>query len=813
MRNTFARFCIAAALVLAFPASTLGAIEVTVDDTVAGLGATAYIPDLPTGAEAQAVFRLPGGGERSSRVERGSDGVARADLPATDSTKAGAYTVDILAGAATLGSANFDVVPDSVDAANSDVRVDRASIDTDGADAATVTVTLRDRYGNVLPGRPVTLVASRKSDQVEPIEPQTDASGAQRFYVYTDVPGHLSLRAIDLLSGVVVESTAEIDAGNPRAIGGTYDYYAPAAAPAYAPYAAPYPVYTPAVDTRTFYTDARRPPSYASFLGQVTGTFDVISGFEVKAPAELPIGEEAPKVTLRAVDRSGKTVESYLGTVVFSSTDPEAILPNFGEYTFKERDLGQKEFPLVLRFESPGPQTVRIQDKVDPSIYGEVTVNVAGGGGSSVGGVIIITSHKDGDVVSTTDITLKGTGPEYTNLTVMGGVADVQTDTDGIGNFTANIRLSPSQKDFTIRVRDDQGNFDSGPLRLVLDTDPPELGAITFDPAEPEEGESVLVRVETDAGLPKVVFLLDDAAADRPTATLAANPDDARIYQAFFPAPAPGEHRATIIATDASGNAREVRAMFTVKNRGLPIVEGLSAQARTNAVALQWDPVPEQVTGYRVYVGEQEGTFDYSLDTGRPVTKATVAGLRPGTTYYFAVTALRDEMESMEKSRVIDVQTPGLTLRLREGDTALRLEWEFPDDIELSGFALEYYVEGDEDVRDERLLEGGARSYTLRDLFNGYPYVVRLTPISITGNTLDDLSAEIIGTPNGPVTGFRAGPSDPVPFNPAAAVLPRVPEHSQEGLPSLIVVGALGAATLFVLHRSRRKKVYSPSPR
>lgn len=811
MRNTFARFLIAATLTLSLPVSALGAIRIDVEDTVAGLGATAFAPDLPTGADAQAVFGIPGGGERTVRVERGADGVARADLAASDSTKAGSYTVELRAGASVLGAASFTVVPDSVDAAMSDVRIDRSVIDTDGADAATVTVTLRDRYGNALTGRPVTLVASRKSDQVEPVEPQTDASGSQRFYVYTDMPGHLSLRAIDLLSGVVLESTAEIDAGNPRAVGGTYDYYAPQA-PVYAPYPSPYASYAPPADTRTFYTDGRRAPSYGNFLGQVTGTFDVVDHFEVTAPAELPIDEEAPKITLRAVDRQGRSVENYLGTAVFTSTDPDAILPNFGEYTFKERDLGQKEFPLVLRFKTPGAQTVRIEDKTDPSIRGEATINVASGGDSGAAGTIVITSHKDGDVVSTTDITIKGTGPEYTNLTVMGGTRDVQSDTDGIGNFEAVIQLAPDQQDFTIRVRDDQGKFDSGPLHLVLDKNPPEVGAITFDPSEPEEGENVLVRVETDPDLPKVVFLLDDATADRPTATLTANPDDARIYQAFFPAPGPGEHQVSIIASDASGNPREVRAVLVVKTRGLPVVAGLTAQARTNAVALQWDPVPEQVTGYRVYVGEQEGTFDYSLDTGRPVTKATVAGLRPGTTYYFAVTALRDTMESMEKSQVLNVQTPGLTLRIREGDTAMRLEWEFPDDIELSGFLLQYHVDGDEDVQEERLLEGSARTYTLRDLFNGYAYVVRLTPISVTGDRLDELSAEVTGTPNGPANGFRAGPSDPAPFNLAAAVLPRVPEHSQEGLPSIIVIGVIGAATMAVLYRSRRK-VYSQRPR
>jgi hypothetical protein len=65
----------------------------------------------------------------------------------------------------------------------------------------------------------------------------------------------------------------------------------------------------------------------------------------------------------------------------------------------------------------------------------------------------------------------------------------------------------------------------------------------------------------------------------------------------------------------------------------------LSQSALASQVKLAWDPNSESdLAGYRLYYGTASRTYGPSIDLGN-VTKFTLAGLSPGQTYYFALTA------------------------------------------------------------------------------------------------------------------------------------------------------------------------------
>jgi hypothetical protein len=65
-----------------------------------------------------------------------------------------------------------------VDPALSSFSASAYTIRTDGVDVATLVVTARDRCGNLLPGRPVTLISSRPGvDVISPLTGITDLSG------------------------------------------------------------------------------------------------------------------------------------------------------------------------------------------------------------------------------------------------------------------------------------------------------------------------------------------------------------------------------------------------------------------------------------------------------------------------------------------------------------------------------------------------------------------------------------------------------------------------------------------------------------
>ena len=274
-----------------------------------------------------------------------------------------------------------------------------------------------------------------------------------------------------------------------------------------------------------------------------------------------------------------------------------------------------------------------------------------------------------------------------------------------------------------------------------------------------------------------------------------------------------------IRALDKAGNSAEVRMQLTVEPKALPVVTGLRATAKIEQVDLTWTPVSEDVEGYRIYVGTEPGNYSSYLDSPDQRGGATVGGLKPGTTYIFAVTAIAGDRESKEKSAETTATALGLTLDVTPQDGGLMLEWSSLDsDIPLSSFILEYGVEAG-NLTEKRTLNGDLRAYALRDLLNDVTYVLKLTPVTTTGDLLEDLAAEGGGMPSGTGIGFRTTPVDPAPFPitsngpgggrqipPSGTVHSGAPATPGTGLPPIAwwIAGSL-AAVAFYVHAQRRK--------
>ncbi len=785
MSRTFLK-TVATMVALAMPMSSLAAAFLSADDSIAGIGLSIGLTGASTNDALDIVVTDPMGSAMRIPVQTDASGKATAILPGAKAERAGTYTARAVKGTSEVAApVSVQVEADSADAYVSSVQTWTPVISPDGRDRGEVSVTMRDQYGNALEGRTVTLVSSRSEDRVTALSSKTDSTGTQHFSVTTTKEGTMTLRAIDLLSAVTVNQTAEIRAGNTAAVGG-YDTVAAA------------PLTSHDSQGRRFY-----------FNAQVAPAFDVIDRFEVTVPAQMTPGEEAPTITVRAVDRSGKTVENYTGTVRFVTTDPQATVPNFGTYTFMSRDLGQKSFALALTFRTPGPQTFRVEDANDAGIFGEGTVQV-GAGGSAQGSIEVV-SHKDGDYVNSLTITVEGRGPRLANLIVMGGDRDYTGSTDDSGNFSIPVTLSPSQRDFTLRVRDDQGRNDSGSIHLILDQDKPSIDIIQFAPENPEEGEKVLVIVQSEPRLARAMLRLADRVNGSPTEiTLSENPTQSGSYQGFFTAPAADVYQPTVTIMDKAGNVTELSAQLVVGGKVLPQVVNVQAEPRVDAVELTWDPVPGEVSGYRIYIGDKDNNYLYTLDTGRVITKATVKGLTQGQNYSFAVTALRGSQESEEKSEPVSAQVLGFTLEITPQDSALRVEWtSLTTDLPLSSFILAYGTSGD-NLSEERTLNGELRDTIVRDLLPGVTYFLRITPVTVTGDKLDELAADGSGTPTG--NGFKPAARDDVPFD--VAELPEGPLHSGapsnpgSGIPStLLMIGAAIAAAGVYMRWRHRKSV------
>ncbi len=108
-----------------------------------------------------------------------------------------------------------------------------------------------------------------------------------------------------------------------------------------------------------------------------------------------------------------------------------------------------------------------------------------------------------------------------------------------------------------------------------------------------------------------------------------------------------------------------------VMAQGLAFASGATA-APTASVTLAWDPSPgPSIAGYRVYQGVASLTYTNVTNVGT-ATKATLSGLTPGVSYFFAVTAYATNSLESPLSGEIAYTVPSATvttLQLRVSPT------------------------------------------------------------------------------------------------------------------------------------------------
>ncbi|MDD5041235.1 MAG: Ig-like domain-containing protein [Candidatus Peribacteraceae bacterium] len=764
--------------------------------TVAGLGAEITCQGFAQNETISVRILPPLGAALPLTGTADAQGTLVLHVSGEDTQMAGSYAVQTDGkGSCT----SFLVLPDALDQRESSIETDRDAVAADGVDAARITVILRDRYLNPLGNRPVQLISGRTEDQIRALTAQTGSEGQQTFSFTTLKPGTAALRAIDLLSGKPLDAPVSITVGEEWGRGGTGD-------PSFAS------------DTRSGGWDNAWNQGVAvpvgeyrgrTLYGQLTNTFDVVDHFRMEiegGKTSVPIRQDT---TFRVVaeDRSGRTVEDYAGTIRFSSTDPKAILP-FGTRQFTLKDLGVKTFTLGLRFNTGGEQTLAVED-TPGNVQGSATVTVTGGGTTPDTSRITVTEPIEGTTVNASVVNLRGIAPPLVNLLVTGGKEIARGDSDETGNFQIAVTLNTTVTGATLQIEEASGKYKSNPLHLLIDLVGPRINAVEFSPLQPAEGQTTQITVKGEAGSAPVTMTLEGASY-----TLNETPSQPGTYTASFTAPVKAAtYQPLVTATDRLGNKTEMLSSLTVKPKTPPTIKNLTAEAKMNAVALKWEQVAkDEADTYRVYVGDKADNFTYSLDTDASVSAATVAGLKQATTYYFAITAIKNGTESAEKSNIASATVLGLKLAVIPGDTSLMLRWSsMKKSTPLSAYLLEYGVEAD-NLTEKRMINGDAESYTLRDLINGVTYSLRLTPITVPGEVLKDLAATAEGTPNGagfhPVAGSGTQIDIPLPPMPPASAVP--PPGMPPATWAFLVAGAAGLVFLLI-RRQRRMTLHVTS--
>jgi hypothetical protein len=82
-------------------------------------------------------------------------------------------------------------------------------------------------------------------------------------------------------------------------------------------------------------------------------------------------------VTVKVVDPFGQAAVGYLGTVTFSSSDPDPGVMLPADYAFQLSDAGQVTFPGGVTLITPGDQTLTVTDTADNTLTGSAVVTVS----------------------------------------------------------------------------------------------------------------------------------------------------------------------------------------------------------------------------------------------------------------------------------------------------------------------------------------------------------------------------------------------------------------------------------------------------
>jgi hypothetical protein len=547
----------------------------------------------------------------------------------------------------------------------------------------------------------------------------------------------------------------------------------------------------------------------------------VVDEFELSLPLNATDvkANELFGMNIRAL-RNGQVVRGYIGTLIVDSSDPDAEFPKKGEdpnspttsrIDMRSVDQGKRNLALAFLLRNGGPQTITVYDKSDPSIRGQITLNVLRDSGGSDGRIVIL-DPKDRAHIKGHTVLLQGRAPSLVNLKVRGGQQIVNDESDTEGVFRISVELNPQDKEATLFVESENGTYESAPVHLIVDNEAPTIETITFDPTEGKAGGKARIFVKSEPELGTVIATIDGTQ-------IPLSESGAGLYIASFTAPATDKvYDVTVQATDTVGNQSAMLTKWTVKPQHVPTVTGVTAESQAFQVTLNWNAVETMpVTEYKIYIAKdsEPKNYLYSISTKQPVTSAVIKDLPLGITYQFSLTAINaDGLESAEKSIPAKGTPIGMTLKVTPGKDSLLLEWTKIKDLPLDHYVLEYGVEAGV-YTERRSVSGQATTTMLRDLIGGITYHLRLTPVTITGKTASDLAAVAQGTPG--ESGFSPGTGEVVPpdllddLHPGAGIsppppVPPVKQTPSSGISSTMMAFVLIATTVIGLFWRKYRK-------
>lgn len=432
-----------------FPIAFSHAFYVNVNDTLAGDEASLQITGLTANEGVSATLVRPDKSKLNLSFQANHDGIVQNEIYGLHLQQSGTYGLEIVRNSvANLTEKDiFTVQPGAPSKYRSRIQTPVTTLPADGAALSPLNITIKDAYGNPVPGQKIKVFSSRNEDVIN-LASTTNAKGLVKGTVFSTTPGVSIISA--LVNEEILFEKAEVV------------FHLPA---------------TP------------MGPSGQSGIGRFlkaqlfSDDFEEVAYLSIEGLSAEVLTEQGYTFRVLAKDTNGNVVKNYEGQVRFSSNDSGASLP--ADYTFTRTDQGAHEFAVATAFSTPGKRTLTVTDIENSSIQGQVELNVVSKNvvvEPPIGDALMILTPNPG-TFSSPRMTITGRGEAGIPIKITDGptvlVENLSLDING-DFFYQTPALADGRHLFRAETMD--GSVVSNVVEIRIDNTPPRVLAVEVDP-------------------------------------------------------------------------------------------------------------------------------------------------------------------------------------------------------------------------------------------------------------------------------------------------------------------------------------------
>jgi hypothetical protein len=377
----------------------------------------------------------------------------------------------------------------------------------------------------------------------------------------------------------------------------------------------------------------------------------------LSAPANSTAGA-AFGVTVTALDVNNNPAAGYTGTVHFTSSDGQAVLP--ADYTFTAADAGAHTFTGGVTLKTTGSQTVTVTDRAGSSITGSAGVTVTSPAAPAVPSGLTATAVSGNQVdLSWADNSnppnVEETGFKLYRSTDQSTWTWFAVTGQDVTSYSWYSGTAGSTYYFRVTAYDSAGeSAPSSTVTVTMPTVPVAPSNLAVTAVSANQMNLSWADNSNPPGVEETGFKLYRSTDQVNWTWFAVTGQDVTSYS-WYSGTAGTTYYFRVTAYNAAGDSAPSNTAVVTTPVVPAAPSGLTATAvSATQVNLAWtdnsNPPGVEETGFKLYRSTDQVNWTWFAVTGQDVTTYSWYSGVAGTTYYFRVTAYNAAGDSVPSS-------------------------------------------------------------------------------------------------------------------------------------------------------------------